>query len=270
MISPSTIWPTTRPAPPPRACTGRCDGARGRGAGRRRRLRCACVAGPFRWWPAAPAGPAVRAAGLSATRRRRRSPRLAAVVCPAEGEQEVYFNVRFFERLRPSDALHADPRHAGLRDVARRPARAAGASQPPARRRPPRQVQRPGRQAGAATRTSSPACAARSARRAAWSATELVLRGTVTWPGFGKGGEDWFGFVFRVDRFTRRAVGARTPTGRWSGSRWTRVLELPLWEGDRHFLPLVFARRAGSSTASCPTATAAGRLDVQRAVRGSD
>src|SRR5262249_52801163 len=31
---------------------------------------------------------------------------------------------------------------------------------------------------------------------------ELVLRGTISWPGFGKHGEDWFGFVFRVDRFS--------------------------------------------------------------------
>src|SRR5438067_7872203 len=30
---------------------------------------------------------------------------------------------------------------------------------------------------------------------------ELHLRGTVSWPGFGKHGEDWFGFIFRVDRF---------------------------------------------------------------------
>ena len=32
--------------------------------------------------------------------------------------------------------------------------------------------------------------------------TALELRGTVSWPGFGKQGEDWFGFVFRVTAFT--------------------------------------------------------------------
>ena len=48
----------------------------------------------------------------------------------------------------------------------------------------------------------------------------LSLRGTINWPGFGKGGEDWLGFIFLVER--------------------SRLLELPLWEGDRHFLPLVF------------------------------
>ena len=67
----------------------------------------------------------------------------------------------------------------------------------------------------------------------------LRLRGTVSWPGFGKNGEDWFGFVFRIDQwqgtpFTENAEGTLL---------WVlvdRLLELPLWEGDRHFLPLVF------------------------------
>src|SRR5881275_1041050 len=31
---------------------------------------------------------------------------------------------------------------------------------------------------------------------------DVVLRGTISWPGFGKQGEDWFGFLFRVDRFS--------------------------------------------------------------------
>jgi 8-oxo-dGTP diphosphatase len=67
----------------------------------------------------------------------------------------------------------------------------------------------------------------------------LLLRGTISWPGFGKGGEDWFGFLFLIDRWHG------TPrTGNAEGTlEWVdvdRVLELPLWEGDRHFLPLVF------------------------------
>ena len=70
---------------------------------------------------------------------------------------------------------------------------------------------------------------------------ELVLRGTVSWPGFGKGGEDWFGFVFRVDRWsgTPRTENAE---GTLEWVEVGRILELPLWEGDRRFLPLVFER----------------------------
>ena len=33
-------------------------------------------------------------------------------------------------------------------------------------------------------------------------ATSLRLRGTINWPGFGPGGEDWLGFIFVVDAFT--------------------------------------------------------------------
>jgi 8-oxo-dGTP diphosphatase len=68
---------------------------------------------------------------------------------------------------------------------------------------------------------------------------ELVLRGTISWPGFGKGGEDWFGFLFRVDRF----AGTPHPANADGPLEWVaveRILELPLWEGDRYFLPLIF------------------------------
>lgn len=68
----------------------------------------------------------------------------------------------------------------------------------------------------------------------------LVLRGTISWPGFGKGGEDWFGFVFRIDRWSGTPL-AGNAEGTLEWVEVGRVLELPLWEGDRHFLPLVFA-----------------------------
>jgi len=69
----------------------------------------------------------------------------------------------------------------------------------------------------------------------------LLLRGTVSWPGFGKHNEDWFGFIFRVDRFSGIAASGNAE-GDLEWVEVERVLELPLWEGDRHFLPLVFER----------------------------
>src|ERR1700677_2772294 len=68
---------------------------------------------------------------------------------------------------------------------------------------------------------------------------QLRLRGTVSWPGFGKNGEDWFGFIFVIDRWhgTPRADNAE---GTLSWMPIDRLLVLPLWEGDRFFLPLVF------------------------------
>ncbi|WP_374558379.1 NUDIX domain-containing protein [Thermomonas sp.] len=65
------------------------------------------------------------------------------------------------------------------------------------------------------------------------------LRGTISWPGFGKHGEDWLGFVFVVDAFSGEPPG-RNPEGTLEWVDADRLLELPLWEGDRHFLPLVF------------------------------
>ncbi|HEY7422676.1 MAG TPA: 8-oxo-dGTP diphosphatase [Gemmataceae bacterium] len=70
---------------------------------------------------------------------------------------------------------------------------------------------------------------------------ELVLRGTVSWPGFGKHGEDWFGFIFRIDRF-RGQPCAGNAEGDLEWVELERVPQLPLWEGDRYFLPLVFER----------------------------
>lgn len=68
----------------------------------------------------------------------------------------------------------------------------------------------------------------------------LLLRGTISWPGFGKHGEDWFGFVFRIERYSGTSL-TENAEGSLSWVDVERILELPLWEGDRHFLPLVFA-----------------------------
>jgi 8-oxo-dGTP diphosphatase len=70
---------------------------------------------------------------------------------------------------------------------------------------------------------------------------DLTLRGTISWPGFGKGGEDWFGFLFRIDRFSGEPW-TENDDGPLEWVELSRVMELPLWEGDRYFLPLIFAR----------------------------
>ncbi|MFM7148822.1 MAG: NUDIX hydrolase [Gemmataceae bacterium] len=69
---------------------------------------------------------------------------------------------------------------------------------------------------------------------------QIVFRGTISWPGFGKGGEDWFGFIFRIDRHSGEAW-KENDDGPLEWVPVERILELPLWEGDRHFLPLVFS-----------------------------
>ena len=68
---------------------------------------------------------------------------------------------------------------------------------------------------------------------------EIILRGTINWTGFGPGGENWLGFVFRIDRFS----GTPFTSNEEGSLSWEPVDglgKLPMWEGDRYFLPLVF------------------------------
>ncbi len=68
---------------------------------------------------------------------------------------------------------------------------------------------------------------------------DIRLRGTLSWPGFGKHGEDWLGFVFLITRY-RGSVRAGNHEGTLEWVSREHLLDLPLWDGDRHFLPLVF------------------------------
>ncbi len=75
---------------------------------------------------------------------------------------------------------------------------------------------------------------------AAIEASALTLRGTVSWPGFGAHGEDWLGFLFVITAFSGEPPAANSE----GDLEWVpieRMLDLPLWPGDHHFLPLVFS-----------------------------
>ncbi|HKX88117.1 MAG TPA: 8-oxo-dGTP diphosphatase [Sphingopyxis sp.] len=84
------------------------------------------------------------------------------------------------------------------------------------------------------------ACMRRELREEAGiEASSMQLRGTISWPGFGKQGEDWLGFIFVITEFD----GTPPATNAEGALEWIeieRIGELPLWDGDRHFLPLVF------------------------------
>lgn len=71
------------------------------------------------------------------------------------------------------------------------------------------------------------------------AAHELRLRGTISWPGFGKQGADWFGFIFVIPTW-----GGTPHAGNHEGTlEWIardRLLDLPMWDSDRLFLPMVF------------------------------
>ena len=70
-------------------------------------------------------------------------------------------------------------------------------------------------------------------------ADHLSLRGTISWPGFGKHGQDWFGFIFLIDGWHGEAhSGNAEGTLEWV--QRDKIITLPLWPSDRNFLPMVF------------------------------
>ena len=68
---------------------------------------------------------------------------------------------------------------------------------------------------------------------------KLRLRGTINWTNFGPHGEDWLGFVFLVESF-RGQVPPANEEGRLDWHPLDQLAALPMWEGDRYFLSLVF------------------------------
>ncbi|MDH3347403.1 MAG: 8-oxo-dGTP diphosphatase [Desulfobulbaceae bacterium] len=65
------------------------------------------------------------------------------------------------------------------------------------------------------------------------------LRGTINWPGFGPQGENWLGFIFLVTQYE----GDIYQTNNEGDLLWHPINDLQsltMWEGDAHFLPMVF------------------------------
>jgi 8-oxo-dGTP diphosphatase len=72
----------------------------------------------------------------------------------------------------------------------------------------------------------------------------LDLAGTISWPGFGRDGENWFGFLFRITEWSGTPFdGNDEGSLHWVERADLLAGRLPMWESDRHFLPLVFAEK---------------------------
>jgi len=69
--------------------------------------------------------------------------------------------------------------------------------------------------------------------------TEMRLRGTVNWTGFGPESEDWLGFIFLITGYSG-TLRSRNEEGDLSWHPLADIGALPMWEGDRYFIPLVF------------------------------
>lgn len=73
------------------------------------------------------------------------------------------------------------------------------------------------------------------------SCTKLQLRGTISWPGFGKGGQDWFGFIFRIDEYSGEVI-EENHEGTLEWVPIEKLDQIDLWESDRLWLDKVFAQ----------------------------
>jgi len=67
----------------------------------------------------------------------------------------------------------------------------------------------------------------------------IKMRGTINWTGFGPNGENWLGFIFLIDEYSGTPLDSNIE-GTLEWINLENLSELPMWEGDRHFLPLVF------------------------------
>jgi 8-oxo-dGTP diphosphatase len=68
---------------------------------------------------------------------------------------------------------------------------------------------------------------------------KLTLRGTINWTDFGPDNSSWLGFIFRIDQFSGIPF-KENEEGTLSWRPINKLNTLPMWEGDRFFLPLVF------------------------------
>ncbi len=71
--------------------------------------------------------------------------------------------------------------------------------------------------------------------------TKMTFRGTVNWTGFGKNKEDWMAFIFLITDWTGSPYST-CPEGDLSWVDKDKLMELPMWEGDKYLLPLIFGK----------------------------
>lgn len=69
--------------------------------------------------------------------------------------------------------------------------------------------------------------------------SSMSLRGTIIWTDFGPKKEDWLAFIFIVDGFEGTPFELNDE-GTLSWVDIDKLEELPMWKGDRLFLPLIF------------------------------
>ena len=69
---------------------------------------------------------------------------------------------------------------------------------------------------------------------------KMSMKGTINWTGFGNNSENWLGFIFLITQW-KGDVKDSCEEGDLEWIDKNDILNLPLWEGDKHFLPYVFS-----------------------------
>jgi 8-oxo-dGTP diphosphatase len=78
------------------------------------------------------------------------------------------------------------------------------------------------------------ACAVREIREESGLVVKnMIFKGLITFPGFANE-QDWYTFIFVVDRFDGELIDSEEGNLAWIDD--DKLLDLPLWEGDKIFL----------------------------------
>jgi 8-oxo-dGTP diphosphatase len=68
------------------------------------------------------------------------------------------------------------------------------------------------------------------------------FKGHLLFPNFDKEGRDWLVFVYRVDQFSGELIICNEGELQWIDNE--RLINLPLWDGDKYFLPYIHTEKS--------------------------
>ena len=71
-----------------------------------------------------------------------------------------------------------------------------------------------------------------------------ILKGFITFPAF-DGFDDWYVFVYKVTEYSGELIESNEGNLEWIDS--DKLLDLPLWDGDKIFIPWVFQEKIFSA-----------------------
>ena len=74
--------------------------------------------------------------------------------------------------------------------------------------------------------------------------TEPIMKGLITFPLF-DGIDDWYVFVFTFKKFSGNLIDS--PEGHLEWIQNNKLIDLNLWDGDKHFIPWLFENKCFSA-----------------------